>query len=154
MKTPFALLLTGKPNSGKTTLAYALLQKRLRNCLIIDGDKHREMQFLGELGFSRADIIKNNEHVIKMAQFAQEQGINVIISQIAPYIEQRLNMSRSLESFYEIYLDCSREERSKRPNYVDSDLIYEKGTADMTIHTDFCNVDECVSEILASLYGV
>ena len=26
MRTPFALLLTGKPNSGKTTLAYALTE--------------------------------------------------------------------------------------------------------------------------------
>jgi len=53
MKTPFCLLLTGEPNSGKSTIAYALVQKRLRNCLIIDGDKHREMQFLGkQLGFT------------------------------------------------------------------------------------------------------
>ena len=151
MRTPFALLLTGKPNSGKTTLAYALLQKQLRNCLIIDGDKHREMQFLGKLGFSKEDILKNNEHVIKLAQFAQDQGFNVIISQIAPYVEQRDNIRESLKNFYEVYLDCDEGERANRPNYVKSELVYEKGTANMILNTDFADIDECVDEILKVL---
>lgn len=151
MKTPFALLLTGPPNSGKTTLAYALLQKQLRNCLIIDGDKHREMQFLGELGFSREDILKNNEHVIKLAQFAQGQGFNIIISQIAPYSEQRANMRESLKHFTEIYLDCSNEERMRRLNYRESELVYDYGFPDMVLHTDVHEIDECVDQILRIL---
>ena len=68
MKRPWCLLLTGLPNSGKSTLAYLLVQKRIRNALVIDGDRHREMQFLDdELGFTDEDILKNNKHVIKLA---------------------------------------------------------------------------------------
>ena len=151
MKRPFALLLTGKPNSGKTTLAYALVQKRLRNCLIIDGDKHREMQFLGKLGFSKEDILKNNGHVIKLAQFAQDQGFNVIISQIAPYEEQRVSMALKLKNFYEVFLDCSEDERSRRPNFVNSELSYQCGTPDLILDTEGCDVDECVDKILEFL---
>jgi adenylylsulfate kinase-like enzyme len=151
MKTPFVLLLTGKPNSGKTTLAYALLQKQLRNCLIIDGDKHREMQFLGNLGFTKEDILKNNEHVIKLAKFAQDQGFNVVISQIAPYIEQRDNMRKSLENFYEVYLNCPDMARASRPNYQSTELMYEQSIPDLYLNTDVTNIDGCVDVILGSL---
>jgi len=151
MERPFALLLTGKPNSGKTTIAYALLQKQFRNCLIIDGDKHREMQFLGELGFSKEDILLNNEHVIKLARFAQDQGFNVIISQIAPYIEQRDNMRKSLKNFYEVYLNCTDIARASRPNYYSTELIYELSVPDLYLNTDIAKIDECVDMILEML---
>ena len=152
MKRPFCLLLTGEPNSGKSTLAYALVQKRLRNTLIIDGDKHREAQFLGEkLGFTREDILKNNDHVIKLAKFAQDQGFNVLIPQIAPYVEQRLRMRAKLKNFYEVFLDCSRDVRGERANFTDTSLIYEKGYYDILISTDSELIDECVDQILEYL---
>jgi len=149
---PFCLLLTGMPNSGKSTLAYELVQKRIRNCLIIDGDKHREMQFLGEkLGFSREDIIRNSRHVIKLARFAMEQGFNVIIAQIAPYREQRSIMRREIDNFFEVYLSCRPSDREKRPNYRNSELIYEFGSSDLIIVTDCQTTEECVDEIIKLL---
>ena len=153
MKTPFCLLLTGEPNSGKSTLAYALLQKQLRNCLIIDGDKHREMQFLGkQLGFSRLDIILNNEHVIKLARFAMDQGFNVIIPQIMPYKEQRKDFKDILDyDVYDISLRCPKSERSKRLNFRDSELVYELGVPDLEIDTSVYSIDECVDMILGML---
>ena len=151
MKTPFCLLITGEPNSGKSTIAYALVQKRLRNCLIIDGDKHREMQFLGEkLGFTREDILKNHEHVIKMALFAQAQGFNVIIPQIMPYKEQRA-IHRKVQNVYEVYLGCPKSERANRPNYRDSELVYEQGLPDLYLYTNSETIDECVDSILELL---
>jgi adenylylsulfate kinase-like enzyme len=149
-KTPWALLLTGMPNCGKTTLAYELCQKRVRNALIIDGDKHREMQFLGyELGFSRADIMTNTEHVVKMAQFAQGQDINVIISQIAPYRIQRDTMKVNLQNFFDVHCHCSLEVRSQRPNFKDSELVYETGGHDLVIDTGELDIDTCIDRILA-----
>lgn len=151
-RKPYCLLLTGKPNSGKSTIAYELVQKHLRSCLIIDGDKHREMQFLGEtLGFSEEDILKNNEHVIKLAKFAQDQGINVIISQIAPYKSQRLNMRKDLVNFYEIFLDCSDEARANRPNFKSSELKYEIGDADLVLDTDAESCAICADKILKDM---
>lgn len=152
MKTPFCLLLTGEPNSGKSTIAYALVQKRLRNCLIIDGDKHREMQFLGKsLGFSRDDIMENNKHVFKLAKFAQDQGFNVIIPQIMPYKEQRYYMRKNLQNCYEVYLHCPKNEREKRVNFRDSDLKYEISWPDCEIPTHQWDVETCLDEILYCL---
>jgi len=152
MKTPFALLLTGKPNSGKSTIAYALVQKRLRNTLIIDGDRHREAQFLGrKLGFSREDIMRNNEHVIKLARFAQEQMFNVLIPQITPYKAQSWAMRSELANFYEVLLHCRDEVRADRPNYRESELSYEFDKADLALFTDRESVDDCVDKILELL---
>ena len=151
-KTPYAILLTGEPNSGKSTLAYGLLQKRLRNCLVIDGDKHREMQFLGEqLGFTYEDIMKNNEHVIKLAQFAQAQGFNVLIPQIAPYRDQRMAMAEALQNYWEVFVYCPRDVRSRRDNFRDSELVYEYGNPDIRVNTSTYTIDECVDEILLML---
>jgi len=149
VKTPWALLITGLPNSGKSTLAYTLVQKRIRNALVIDGDKHREMQFLGKkLGFSKEDIMENNAHVIKMAQFAQEQDINVVIAQIAPYREQREKLRESLINYYEVYCVCSDADRKSRPNFKDSELVYEEGGCDLAIPTSLLTVEESVDRIL------
>lgn len=148
MKT-FCLLLTGMPNAGKSTIAYELVQKRLRNCMIIDGDKHREMQFLNKkLGFSKEDIMENTAHVVKLAQFAMEQSINVVIAQIAPYRDQRILMSRELHDFFEVFLSCHPRDRETRPNYCDSDLAYEFGAPGLIIPTDSLTIEECVDAIL------
>ncbi len=141
----WSLLLTGMPNSGKSTIAYYLVQKKVRNVLIIDGDKHREMQFLGEkLGFSKADILRNTEHVVKMAQFAQEQGFNVIIAQIAPYVEQRDSMS-VLENFMEVR--CVTKIAEHRPNYVSTDIKYEDGDPEIILDTDVLSIKECCEAV-------
>lgn len=144
----WCLLLTGLPNSGKSTIAYYLVQARIRNALIIDGDRHREMQFLGKkLGFSKEDIMANTEHVIKLAKFAQEQHINVIISQIAPYLDQRKLMRDSLDNFYEVFCNCGDEVRKERPNFKHSKLIYEYGGYDLQINTDISPIEHCVDFI-------
>ena len=151
--TTWALLLTGMPNSGKSTIAYNLVQNRLRNTLIIDGDKHRQMQFLGtKLGFTKADILANTEHVIKLGKFAQEQGMNVLISQIAPYIEQRVMMKAKLNNFKEVYCECSYDKRSSRPNFRDSELIYEVSkNHDLIVNTGELNINECSLAVMKLL---
>jgi adenylylsulfate kinase-like enzyme len=149
VKIPWALLITGLPNSGKSTLAYFLVQRIIRNALVIDGDKHREMQFLGKkLGFSKEDIMENNIHVIKMAQFAQEQNMNVVIAQIAPYRDQRKQLRKSLQNYYEVHCYCPDTERESRPNFKNSDLVYEGGTYDYAINTSLFTVEQSVGNIL------
>lgn len=150
---PWALLLTGMPNAGKSTIAYDLVQNVLRNTLIIDGDRHRQMQFLGrKLGFTREDIIANTKHVVKMAKFAQEQKMNVLIAQITPYIEQRLLMSRDLSHFMEVRCECTLDHRSSRPNFRDSELIYEPSEyPDLIINTGKSTIQECSLAVMRLL---
>jgi len=148
----WVLLLTGMPNSGKSTIAYSLVQKKVRNALIIDGDRHREMQFLGKkLGFTEEDIMANTWHVIKMAKFAQEQNMNVIIPQITPYKKQKHLMRQELENYLEVYLECPIEIRSKRPNFTDSKLVYEIGSSDLMLNTNELTIEECSDLILQKL---
>jgi adenylylsulfate kinase-like enzyme len=154
MNGPWCLLLTGLPNSGKSTIAYHMIQKRIRNALVIDGDKHREMQFLGrKLGFTKEDILINTTHVVKMAQFAQGQEMNVMIAQIAPYLEHRHYMRDNLKEFYEVRCICTDEERASRPNFKHSDLIYEDGNHDLIIDTGKYSVEQCVEIILKRWLG-
>jgi adenylylsulfate kinase-like enzyme len=146
----WTILLTGMPNSGKSTIAYNLVQNKLRNTLIIDGDRHREMQFLGKkLGFSRQDILLNTHHVVKMARFAQDQEMNVLIAQITPFIEQRILMNNNLDNFMEVYCSCSKDIRRNRPNFRDSELIYEPSHApDLTVYTGTDFIDQCSTAIM------
>ena len=141
----WAVLLTGMPNAGKSTVAYDLVQNKLRNTLIIDGDRHRQMQFLGrKLGFTRHDILLNTHHVVKMAAFAQEQKMNVLIAQITPYIEQRILMNTCLNNFKEVYVEASLGERSSRPNFRDSELMYEpSANPDLIINTGKLSIEDC-----------
>lgn len=149
VKTPWALLITGLPNSGKSTLAYELVQRKVRNALIIDGDRHREMQFLGKkLGFSKEDILENNAHVIKMAKFAQEQGMNAVIAQIAPYREQRSLLRNSLQNYYEVYCYCDENVRVNRPNFVGTELVYEAGGCNLWLNTSEYSIEESLDIIL------
>jgi len=144
-----AMLLYGMPNCGKSTIAYELVQKRLRNVFIIDGDRHREMQFLGDaLGFSKEDIMRNTDHVVKLAKFAQEQGTNVLISQITPYTSQRDLMKKELANFVSVYCKCPDEVRKSRPNFVESDLVFEVGKPDWIIDTSVLSINECVNACL------
>ena len=151
MKTPFSILLTGMPNSGKSTIAYHLVQGHLRNTFVIDGDKHRQSQFLGEqLGFEKEDIMRNNKHVVALAKFAQGQGFNLLIPQIAPYIDQR-NEFMVLKNHIEVYCRCPLEARSKRDNFRDSDIVYEEGYPNLILDTDKMTIDECVNIIMEGL---
>lgn len=147
------LLLYGMPNSGKSTIAYNMVQKRLRNVLVIDGDKHREAQFLGkQLTFSRENIMRNTEHVVKLAQFAQDQSFSVLIAQIAPYLSQRKLMAQKLTNFKTVYCECDLTVRAARANFVNSDLVLEEDAygekPDLVVHTDKMSVDECVDKCL------
>ena len=147
---PWVILLTGMPNAGKSTIAYDLVQNKLRNTLIIDGDRHRQMQFLGhKLGFTREDILLNTQHVVKMAVFAQDQKMNVLIAQITPYIEQRILMNTCLNNFKEVYVEASLEERYSRPNFKDSELIYEpSANPDLIVNTGKMSIAECSSAVM------
>ena len=151
MKTPFSILLTGMPNSGKSTIAYHLVQGHLRNTFVIDGDRHRQAQFLGEqLGFEKEDIMRNNKHVVALALFAQEQGFNLLTPQIAPYLDQRQEF-KVLKNHIEVYCRCPLEARSKRDNFRDSEIVYEEGYPNLILDTNDMSIDECVKAVMKSL---
>lgn len=148
---PYCLWFTGMPNSGKSTLVYHLLQKKLRNCIVIDGDKFRE-RVNPELSFSRKDIIENNKTAIKMIKFLMGEGFNVLVAMITPFQEIRDMARKKIDNYFEIWVDCPEEIRKKRPNFIKSDIIYEIPiSSDLAISTYASTIKESIEQILCRL---
>lgn len=116
----FAILITGLPAAGKTTLGAALaaeLTRRFgRPLTLLDGDEVRKL-LSSELGFSREHRRLNVlRHGYIAAEIAKHGGI-AICSLIAPYEADRAEMRRMITrwgSFVEIYLSTPLAECMRR----------------------------------------
>ena len=109
-RTGTALLITGLPAAGKTTLGTALaehLGKRFgRSVSLLDGDEVRKL-LSSDLGFSREHRSLNVlRHGYVAAEVARHGGV-AICTLIAPYTADRAEMRQQVTrygSFVEIYL--------------------------------------------------
>jgi sulfate adenylyltransferase len=115
-----AVLITGLPAAGKTTLGTALaaeLSGRLRRQVtLLDGDEVRKL-LSSELGYSREHRRLNVlRHGYIAAEIARHGGI-AICSLIAPYAADRGDMRHRVTrcgSFVEIYLSTPLAECERR----------------------------------------
>jgi small GTP-binding protein len=98
---PFALWLTGRSGSGKTTIAYQV-KKDFPSTIVLDGDELRS-GINSDLGFSKEDRLIQATRTAHLAKLLLNQGHNVIISLITPYEESR-NEIRNLLNDYELIL--------------------------------------------------
>jgi len=148
---PYCIWFTGMPNAGKSTLAYHLLQKKLRHCIVLDGDKFRE-HINPELSFSRDNILTNNKNAIKMIKYLMGEGFNVLVAMITPFQEIRDIAKREINNYIEVYVDCPEEVRSTRPSFHASQIAYEPPIApDVIIKTDKETIDQSIATILDCL---
>ena len=96
---------TGQPAHGKTVLAN-MLKEKLPNAFRIDGDEMREL-------FTNKDYTINGRVVNvgtaqKIAHYLHNQGHDVIVSLVAPYIDQREDFKAIMgDSLKEIYVHTS-----------------------------------------------
>jgi adenylylsulfate kinase-like enzyme len=96
---------TGQPAHGKTVLA-DMLKKALPKAYRIDGDDMREL-------FSNKDYSINGRVVNvgtaqKIAHYLHNQGHDVIVSLVAPYIDQREDFKKIMgDNLIEIYVHTS-----------------------------------------------
>jgi len=96
---------TGQPAHGKTVLAN-MLKEKLPHAYRIDGDEMREL-------FTNKDYTINGRVVNvgtaqKIAHYLHNQGNDVIVSLVAPYIDQREDFKTLLgDSIKEIYVHTS-----------------------------------------------
>jgi adenylylsulfate kinase-like enzyme len=74
-------------------------------CLWLDGDRIRQ-GLSQELGFSPSDRMENHRRIIEAANIAEEQGIQVVVSAIAPQqsIRSKINELTKIPVAW-IYLD-------------------------------------------------
>ena len=93
---------TGQPAHGKTVLAN-LLKEKLPNAFRIDGDEMREL-------FTNKDYTINGRVVNigtaqKVSHYLHNQGHDVIVSLVAPYIDQREDFKKLMgDDIKEIYV--------------------------------------------------
>jgi len=97
---------TGQPAHGKTVLA-DMLKEKLPNAFRIDGDEMREL-------FTNKDYTINGRVVNvgtaqRIAHYLHNQGHDVIVSLVSPYVDQREDFKKLLESgIQEIYVHTSQ----------------------------------------------
>lgn len=104
--------LTGNTGAGKTSIAY-LLKERL-NAVVLDGDELRASISI-DLGFSKNDRDSHNMRVARLAKVLHHQGLNVVVSVIAPFQSTRRKITKLINPFW-VYI---------RGGKIGKDMPYE-----------------------------
>ena len=97
---------TGQPAHGKTVLAN-MLKKELPNAFRIDGDEMREL--FTNKDYSINGRVVNVGTAQKIAHYLHNQGHDVIVSLVAPYVDQREDFKKLIgtENMVEFYVHTS-----------------------------------------------
>ena len=124
---------TGQPCAGKTILAN-MLKKEKPGAFRIDGDDMREL--FSNKDYSINGRVSNVGTAQRIAQYLNNQGKDVIVSLVAPYIDQREDfktlMGDQIVEFY-IHTTESRERDHFKAiaytpplsNFVDIDTTHD-----------------------------
>jgi adenylylsulfate kinase len=119
-----AILLTGLPAAGKSTLAQALhaeLFARGLQSVVLDGDGLR-VGLNRDLGFSDSDRKENIRRASELASLLVENGQIVILAMIAPLVELREVFARRLgDDYREVWCSADLavcEQRDPKGHYA------------------------------------
>jgi len=92
--------ITGRKNSGKTTLARRI-QKQIPCSIIIDGDKVREV-FAND--FTDEGREENQRNLARIARLVEDQGIVAIVACVSPRRALRKSLQANFRECIEIQL--------------------------------------------------
>jgi|TARA_B100001093_G_C26751659_1_gene981444 adenylylsulfate kinase-like enzyme len=94
---------TGQPGSGKTVLANLLKDKFLPHAFRIDGDEMRDL--FSNKDYSIKGRVANIDAAQKISHYLHNQGKDVIVSLVSPYLDQREEFKTLLDwQIKEIYV--------------------------------------------------
>jgi len=141
---PKIIWLTGNSGSGKTTIA-RVLQHRLSNAVILDGDEMRQSISLGA-GFTKTDRDEHNMRVTRLASVLHRQRFNVIVSVIAPFRSTREKIGQLIHPVW-VHVKRDMPKMVERPYEVPE-------SPNVTVDTDAHDVESCVGQILECLEGM
>ena len=125
---------TGQPCAGKTTLAKMLENYIVDNVYLIDGDDLRDLTTNKD--YSINGRVSNVNTAQKVAHYLHNQGQDVIVSLVSPYIDQREEFKTLLgDQIKEIYVHTTEiRERDHfkaiayippSTNFIDIDTTYD-----------------------------
>ena len=162
--TPSVIWLTGRPCSGKTTIAKEVTQKLAHLGYAVehlDGDSVRN--YFPETAFTEE---ARNAHIRRMGFLAKklsEQGVFVVASFVSPYQEGREEVRKLCSRFFEIYVSTPLETCEKRDvkghyakarrneleNFTGISAPYQIPThPELILNTDEIEIEACVKRIL------
>jgi len=97
---------TGQPAAGKTVLAN-MLKEKLPNAFRIDGDEMRDL--FSNKDYSIKGRVENVGTAQRIAHYLHNQGHDVIVSLVSPYIDQREDFKKlvGIENLVEFYVHTS-----------------------------------------------
>ena len=124
---------TGQPCAGKTTLA-ELLKKEKPGAFRMDGDDMREL--FSNKDYSAKGRIENVGTAQRIAHYLHNQGRDVIVSLVSPYIDQREEFKALLgDDIKEVYVHTSESRERDHfkaiaytpplTNYIDIDTTHD-----------------------------
>ena len=112
--------ITGQSGAGKTTLSNWIKETYLNNAIQIDGDDLRDV--FQNKDYSEAGRRKNVELAQSLAKFINHKGMDVIVSLISPFRDQREEFKKEMENeLVEIYVHCDID-RSRFPTSYEEPL--------------------------------
>lgn len=161
-----AILLTGLPAAGKSTLAQALHAELFAlgaQSLVLDGDALRG-GLNRDLGFTEADRWENIRRASELAALLVGNGQIVIMAMIAPLIELRELFAQRLgEDYHEVWCSASlavceqrdpkghyaRARRGEMASFTGVSAPYEVPlAAALELDTGHGSVETCVARLL------
>lgn len=164
-----AILLTGLPASGKSTLAQGLqaaLFEQGRQSLVLDGDALRG-GLNRDLGFADSDRLENIRRASELATLLVDHGQIVILALIAPLVELRAVFAERMgDDYREVWCSASlavcerrdpkghyaRARRGELPGFTGVGSPYEPPLhASLVLDTGLLSAQQCVERLLAWL---
>ena len=171
MAKKFMMYIIGISGSGKTTIASAL-EKEIKKSFpdyslqVIDGDVIRE-QFGDAFGYTYEERMKCNRAVRVVIQYLIDNGISVILAQVAAYEEMRKKVREQFGVDYiEVYVKCAvkecamrdvkgyykKQKNEKMANLNGVDSVFEiPQNSDVIVDTEKKTVEESVAVIMEFL---
>jgi adenylylsulfate kinase len=107
--------LTGQPGSGKTTICEQIMSIHTE-FFHVDGDDLRDL--FDNKDYSKTGRRKNIELAQQISQYLHNQGVDVLVSLVSPYKDQRDRFKEKMgDDLREVYVHTS-EKRGREQFFV------------------------------------
>ena len=138
---------TGQPSHGKTVLANLFKERHLPNAYRIDGDEMREL--FTNKDYSIKGRVTNVDTAQKISHYLHNQGHDVIVSLVSPYVDQREEFKTLMgDNLVEVYVHTS--EPRERDHFKSEAYVVPK-TNFIDIDTTLDGPEESLNKLISQL---